>query len=239
MTETTALPQSAAQAAARAAATKALETAQSATQAAGKPAASGLGSLATNYQTFLKMLTTQLQNQDPTSPMDSSQFTSELVQFSSVEQQIQTNSSLGQLIQLTQGNAVLQSSQLLGKQVELESPELSLQDGVGVIHFTTAQAGPVAIAVYDDAGHPVLAQTIAATQGANSWTWDGADGAGLRRPDGAYRVGVAQEVGQGAAATLAFTVLGRATGVKQANGGVQLQVGRLQLDMSHVVSVGG
>ena len=63
---------------------------------------SALSSLDSNFQDFLSMLMTQLQNQDPTSPMDTNEFTSELVQFSSVEQQINTNSNLEQLITLTQ-----------------------------------------------------------------------------------------------------------------------------------------
>ena len=57
--------------------------------------------LSGNFSTFLTLLTTQLKNQDPTSPLDTNQFTSQLVQFASVEQQINTNRSLGQLINLT------------------------------------------------------------------------------------------------------------------------------------------
>ena len=61
---------------------------------------SALGQLSGNFSDFLTMLMTQLKNQDPSSPMDANQFTSELVQFSSVEQQINTNGNLTQLIQL-------------------------------------------------------------------------------------------------------------------------------------------
>src|SRR6185312_5424233 len=68
----------------------------------GNTGSSALGSLSGNFGNFLQMLMTQLQNQDPTSPLDTNAFTSELVQFSSVEQQINTNTSLTQLIQLTQ-----------------------------------------------------------------------------------------------------------------------------------------
>ena len=77
------------------------------------------------------MLMTQLQNQDPTSPMDTNQFTSELVQFSSVEQQINTNTSLTQLIQLTQGGEVMQASAMTGKQVTASSDHVPLQNGTG------------------------------------------------------------------------------------------------------------
>ena len=63
-----------------------------------------LTALSGNFGDFLKLLMTQLQHQDPTSPLDTNQFTSELVQFSAVEQQINTNTSLTKLIQLTQAS---------------------------------------------------------------------------------------------------------------------------------------
>ena len=94
----------------------------------GKPP-SALSSLSGNLDTFLKLLMTQLQNQDPTSPLDTAQFTSQLVQYSSVEQQIQTNTNLNSLLQLTQGNQVVQSASLLGKKAEVASDQLALQDG--------------------------------------------------------------------------------------------------------------
>src|SRR5271154_7325263 len=90
---------------------------------AATPAASTdpLSSLSSNFGDFLNLLMTQLQNQDPTSPMDANSFTSELVEFSSVEQQINTNTSLTQLIQLTQSGQVEQSASIVGHQVELNS----------------------------------------------------------------------------------------------------------------------
>ena len=77
-------------------------TAVTASASASASGSNALGSLANNFQNFLTLLMTQLKNQDPTSPLDTNQFTSQLVQFTSVEQQINTNRSLGQLINLTQ-----------------------------------------------------------------------------------------------------------------------------------------
>src|SRR5580658_5675783 len=76
--------------------------------------AGALQSLGTNFTEFLNLLMTQLQNQDPTAPMDSSQFTTELVQFTGVQQQVAANSSLTQLISMQQTSQVLQSSSLVG-----------------------------------------------------------------------------------------------------------------------------
>src|SRR5487761_1937789 len=94
-----------------------------------------LGALSSNFGNFLSLLMTQLQNQDPTSPLDTNQFTSELVQFSSVEQQIQTNTSLTQLIQLTQAGEVMQGSAMTGKQVTVTSSQIPLQNGQGTLQF--------------------------------------------------------------------------------------------------------
>ena len=72
-----------------------------------------------NFDTFLQLLTTQLQNQDPLNPMDSSQFTQQLVSFSQVEQQINTNSNLQNLISLTGANAGAGAVSYLGKDVTI------------------------------------------------------------------------------------------------------------------------
>src|SRR5450432_1070196 len=73
--------------------------------------------LAGNFNDFLKLLTTQLQHQDPTSPLDPNQFTQELVQFASVEQQINTNKSLGTMISLQQTQQAASALTFLGATV--------------------------------------------------------------------------------------------------------------------------
>src|ERR1700733_15003056 len=108
-------------------------TTTSGSTAASQTGSAALNSLTANFGDFLNMLMTQLQNQDPSSPMDTNQFTTELVQFSSVEQQIDTNTDLTQLIQLTQASQIEQSTSMLGKQVTVNSGQLSLQQGSAAI----------------------------------------------------------------------------------------------------------
>src|SRR5580698_7789113 len=119
-----------------------------------------LSSLSSNFGDFLNLLLTQLQNQDPTSPMDANSFTSELVQFASVEQQINTNTSLTQLIQLTQVADVTQSSAILGKQVTVQSSQIPLQDSSGTVNFTTPSAEPVTITIRDSNGSTLQSATV-------------------------------------------------------------------------------
>ncbi len=197
-----------------------------------------LASLSTNFNSFLHLLLTQLQNQDPTTPMDTNQFTSELVQFSSVEQQITTNGSLTQLIQLTQGSEVIQSASTVGKQATVTADHIALQNGAGAINFKTATAEPVAIAITNDAGVSIRGASLLSAAGANTWKWDGTGNNGSTVPDGAYKVVVLGAPPGSTAAALPFTVTGTATGVTNANGAVSLDLGALQVGFGDVQSLG-
>src|SRR5581483_4459363 len=86
-----------------------------------------LQDLSGNYQNFLTLLTTQLQNQDPLSPMDTSQFTQQLVEFSSVEQQINTNSKLDQMIGLQSTANAYGAVGFVGTTVAADSDQMPLQ----------------------------------------------------------------------------------------------------------------
>jgi flagellar basal-body rod modification protein FlgD len=213
-------------------------TGSSTANAIAQTGTSALGSLSSNFSDFLSLLMTQLQNQDPTSPLDSNQFTSELVQFTSVEQQIDTNNDLTQLIQLTQASQIEQSASMIGKPVTVTSSQLSLQNGTAAINFNTATAEPVGIAVSNSSGVQVQTATLTSTAGANTWTWNGKNASGATMPDGAYTVTVTAIGANGATAKVPFTVTGTATSVQNNSGTVQVQMGGLTLPFSAVDSVG-
>ena len=185
------------------------------------------------------MLMTQLKNQDPTSPLDTNQFTQELVQFSGVEQQITTNSSLTQLIQLTQSGQVMQGTSMTGKPVTVTAARIPLQNGTGQLSFTAPAAEPAAIVIAGANGQTLRSVALNATAGQNSWSWDGTDNAGNRVPDGAYSVSVVGANPDGSTAPLGFTVTGTATGVQNTSSGLQLQLGALTVGFGSVQSVGG
>jgi len=210
---------------------------------AGSTAASQSGnvaltSLSANFGDFLQMLMTQLQNQDPTSPMDANQFTSELVEFSSVEQQINTNSSLTQLIQLTQAGEVMQASAMTGKHVTVSSDHVPLQNGQGTIQFNTPTAVPIDIAIYDSNGNKLNDVMMMSVSGTNTWSWNGKSSSGTTVPDGSYQVVVTAANSSGATTTLPTSVIGTATGVLSQSSGIQLELGALSVNFSQVQSVG-
>jgi flagellar basal-body rod modification protein FlgD len=200
-------------------------------------AQTALTSLSGNFGDFLNLLMTQLQNQDPSSPLDTNQFTTQLVQFAGVAQQITTNQSLTQLIQLTQSGEILNSSSIVGKQVAVTSSQMPLQNGQAELQFTASSAGPVAIAVYNSSNQQVANATVTATAGANTWTWNGQDGNGTQLPDGPYTVAVEGLDASGNPTALPFTVVGTATGVQSQNGSVMLQMGAESVNFSAVQSV--
>lgn len=213
-------------------------TSSSAANTISQTGTSALGSLASNFTSFLSLLMTQLQHQDPSSPMDSSQFTSELVQFTSVQQQLDTNSNLTQLIQLTQASQIEQSASMVGKPVTVTSNRLSLQNSTAEINFNTTTAQPVGIAVYNSAGAQVQTATLTSAAGANHWTWNGQAANGATMPDGAYSVTVNAVGANGAASAVPFTVTGTATAVQNNGGTVDIQLGGLTLPFSAVDSLG-
>jgi flagellar basal-body rod modification protein FlgD len=208
-----------------------------ASTAATSTSTNALATLSNNFNDFLSLLTTQLKNQDPSSPMDSNTFTSELVQFTSVEQQITTNSSLTSLIQATQGSEVIQATSVVGKQVTLNSPQLPLQNGTGSLSFNTTAAEPVSIKIANSSGVDVKDVSLTSTAGSNTYTWDGTDNSGTQLADGAYTVAVEGQPVGGTAAAVPFTVTGTATGVLNTNGVVTLQAGAVSTAFSNVESV--
>src|SRR3954452_2810695 len=118
MTTINTASQTAAQKAAAAAAAASNKTSSSSTSDTTATTKTASNKLSQDYTTFLKLLTTQLQNQDPMSPMDSSQFTNQLVQYSQVEQQIGQNDKLEKLVKMQSNNQTQASLGFIGLDVE-------------------------------------------------------------------------------------------------------------------------
>jgi flagellar basal-body rod modification protein FlgD len=197
-----------------------------------------LSQLSGNFSDFLNMLMTQLQNQDPTSPLDTNQFTSELVEFSGVEQQINTNSSLTQLIQLTQAGEVMQGSAMAGKQVSVTSTQIPLQNGSGSVTFTAPSAETAAITITNSSGQAVRSALVSATQGQNTWNWNGESDNGSSLPDGAYGISVNAMNSDGSTTPLTFSVTGTVTGItSSSSNGVQLELGSVTVPFTSITSM--
>jgi flagellar basal-body rod modification protein FlgD len=216
------------------AATAAAST-SAATGNAATTAAAASNTLAGNFNTFLTLLTTQLQNQDPTSPLDTNQFTSQLVEFASVEQQINTNTNLGTLIGLSQAGALTQSAAMVGHQVSATSGQLALQAGSAQLQYMLAAAQPVSVTVTDTSGVQVYQTNLAGAAGNNRWAWNGTASDGTVLPDGLYNVSVTTAGSTPVA--VPFGVVGTVTGVTMNGATPTVALGPLSVPMSAVNAV--
>lgn len=206
-------------------------------------AADASASIGQTYNEFLTLLTTQLQNQDPLSPMDSAQFTQQLVMFSQVEQQINTNSKLEQILQQDQTNQTLQAASFLGKSVAAEG-DVQPYTGSGSVNigydFTTAPTGSIVIQIYNANGSTLeRSVTVGSpTAGVTAYTWDGKDDNGNQLPAGDYKFTVqgVSAAGTSTAANSTF-ITGTVNNISTVSGTTDLIVGDISVPLSSIMSV--
>lgn len=195
--------------------------------------------LSGDFNTFLTLLTTQLQNQSPTDPLDTNQMTSQLVQFASVEQQIAMNQNLERLVGLQQVAQLTAAAPLIGQVVEVASDRLTVQGGTASLRLPAAGAASSARIVVADASGRTLTDQITRLESASStWQWNGRDIAGRAVADGAYRVTVTGLTATGGAASAPFTVLGRATSADRTDGALNLNLGALSVGFDSLRGLG-
>lgn len=193
----------------------------SATAQAAANADASRTSLAQNFNMFLTLLTAQMKNQDPTSPMDSTQFMSQLVQMTGVEQQLAGNDLLRQLVSNTGAN-VSNAVDLIGKNVRATTSDAYLSNGQAKWGYSLdAAASDVKIEVLDSNGESV--RTIAgsaddAKAGEHSFTWDGKDSLGKAMPDGTYTLKITATDGGGAKVNSSIFVEGQVTAIQLQDG---------------------
>jgi flagellar basal-body rod modification protein FlgD len=226
-----------------------MSTSLAATQAAGgtnmttASSASSAAAGATfgkNFDTFLKLLTAQLQNQNPLSPMDTTQFTQQLVQFSSVEQAIRQNSNLETLISMQKNSQAANAVNYIGKTVEMTGDKVGVVNGQGTITYTLPEdAGRVVISIYDSSGTLVRRMDGDTTAGDNFVRWNGVSDSGQQLPDGDYTVEVAAQNATGGAIATNNKLLGVVTQVDYVAGTVMLTVNGTKLPLSQLATVRG
>lgn len=187
----------------------------------------------TNFDTFLTLLTTQLKNQDPLSPMDSSQFTQQLVQFSQVEQSINANQNLEALISLTKARATADAVGYLGKTVTLTDGTGGLKDGEALWTYALqTTADNTRLTITDSRGHVVYAANGETASGTHSFAWDGKDNTGHDLPNGAYTLSVAAKSTDGTSIATTVASEGAVDEVNLAGKEPTLLIGALAVPLS-------
>jgi flagellar basal-body rod modification protein FlgD len=190
-----------------------------------------------DFDQFLRLLTTQLQNQDPLSPMDSSEFTSQLVQFSNVEQSIKTNSFLEKLLTMQTLNLTALGVSFIGKDVEVAG-KFFQTDGVKPVSMSydmPVGADKGTISIVDKDGNVVFTQNADLAPGRHNFTWDGKDTNGNAVPGGKYELRVGAQTSTKAALNVITFVPGHVNGLESAdNGSLMLNVDGVLVSMTDV-----
>ncbi|MBE6445533.1 MAG: flagellar hook assembly protein FlgD [Alphaproteobacteria bacterium] len=183
--------------------------------------------LSADMNTFLTLLTTQLKYQDPLDPMDTAEFTNQLVQYSSVEQAIQTNSKLDTLLALNVSNLGAQAVSYIGKTAQVMGDVMPLENGVAKATYTlNKEVASTTIMIKDMSGKVVYTTDGNISSGTHEFTWDGKDTNGIQLKDGAYQIIVSPKVNGGeASATVTTTVFGRVSGVASDDNNVYIGLG--------------
>lgn len=147
--------------------------------------------IAGNFDKFLLLLTTQLKNQNPLSPLDTNQFTQQLVQFSSVEQQLKTNETLVQLLSSTKSANVTNALGFVGKTVTADGATTKLSGGLAQWRINAARAAQSAtISIKDSTGSTVRIVSTSLVAGDQPFSWDGRTSTGTLAKDGDYTISV-------------------------------------------------
>jgi flagellar basal-body rod modification protein FlgD len=181
----------------------------------------GLAQVANNYQTFLSLLTTQLKNQDPLSPLDTNQFTQQLTQMTGVEQQLLSTQLLQLLVNQNQGGGLTSAVGLIGKTVTASGTTATLAGGSASWQFSPASApAGMTASVFDSNGDLVWSGALSPNgAGPQSFTWNGQNQAGVQQTDGGtYTLSVAATDASGATIPVSTNIQGVATAVQEVNG---------------------
>ncbi len=194
--------------------------------------------LADDFDTFLQLLTTQLRNQDPLEPMDTNQFTQQLVQFSGVEQQIRTNSYLESLITSTEAQAVNAVVGYLGSTVTANGVATNLQNGQASWQLSAPFAGESSsITISDANGREVYSQPYSVPAGQSTFTWDGRMSNGQTAPEGIYRILVQGQTAGGDPVSVDTSITGQVTSVDVSGSEPVLRIGDVEVSLAAVQRV--
>jgi flagellar basal-body rod modification protein FlgD len=170
--------------------------------------------LAGNFQTFLTLLTTQLQNQNPLDPLDTNQFTQQLVQFAGVEQQLKTNDQLTSLLTLQQTAQSTQALGFVGKTAVVAGSTANMVNKSAVWDLNVPKASTVNISITNSTGQTVYTNSYAVDAGDNqTFGWDGKGTDGTQWPDGKYTLTATGTDGNGQTVAIATGIQGTVNSV--------------------------
>jgi flagellar basal-body rod modification protein FlgD len=198
----------------------------------------GLDQLADNFNSFLTLLTTQLQNQDPLDPLDTNQFTQQLVEFTSVQQQVDMNTNMQTLISLQQTSEATSAMQFVGQNVTLSGSSATLaanSPATWSLNSPSPATGNVTIT--NSSGQVAFTGTVSLNSGSNTFAWNGQGNNGTTWPAGQYTLGVTATGANGQPVSVSTQIQGTVSGVDLTQNPPQLIVSGQDFPISAIQAI--
>ena len=195
--------------------------------------------LSKDMKTFLNLLTTQLKNQDPTSPMDTNKFTQQLTQFSGIEQQIHTNKHLEKLVSLQGSGRQLRALDYVGARIEAvgNTNMLGKTGDAEWLYALPKKASKVTIEVRDQKNRVVYTENRINQSGRNEFIWDGKNTKGKRMPAGAYTMVLKATDTDGKKVSYTPGIRGQITSVDFMKDDMYARIGDIKVKFDNIVNV--
>jgi flagellar basal-body rod modification protein FlgD len=193
--------------------------------------------IAGNFNTFLQLLTTQLKNQNPLEPLDTNQFTQQLVQFAGVEQQINMNTQLQTLVGLQQTAQNTQALGFVGKTVTVTGATAPLTNGQAQWTFNPPSPAKATFTISDSTGQTVFSQTGTVQPGVQQFNWNGLDNAGRQWADGNYKLTITATGANGQSVAIPTTITGTVDSVDLTHSPPLLSIGGQTYTLNQILSV--
>jgi flagellar basal-body rod modification protein FlgD len=193
--------------------------------------------IAQNFDTFLRLLTTQLKNQNPLDPLDTNQFTQQLVQFASVEQQINMNTQLSTLVSLQKATQSTQAMSFLGATATVDGTTASLSGGKATWTFSADKPATGTINIKNATGQTVYTGTFPLNAGTQAFSWDGRGNNGTLNPNGAYTLSVTAKDASGSTIAVSSEVRGTVDAVDLTQNPPVLTIGGQSFTLDKIKNV--
>ena len=193
--------------------------------------------IAGNFDEFLQLLTTELQNQNPLDPLDTNQFTQQLVEFSGVEQQLKSNDYLSSLVSANSNTVNSNAVGYIGKTVSADGVKSELVNGQAQWNFNVADAATVSVDIKDANGNVVYSEQGQMQGGGGTFTWDGKDSTGNAEPNGTYSIQMTAVDSSGKNVSVSTQTTGVVTGVDFTGSEPVLLIGGARVNLSGVTAV--
>ena len=192
-----------------------------------------------DFDMFLKLLTAQMQNQDPLDPMDTAQYTQQLVQYSQVEQSIEQTGTLKSILSSLGTQNLTQASSLVGRRIEADSQYAGLTDTPAQWGWTgTREVETITATITDEKGRVVDTRTVAAGAASGSLIWDGLTSSQRQMPAGTYKLDLKGVDTGGNEVPITIRSTGTVSDVQLENGAVSVTVNGASFSASELTRIG-